>query len=101
MLVLPRDQRASSLVHLEDRPAEIVPLDATVVRLDRVKRAPFRGVKPILTPFAVLTPAPRRALNAGRREHAKIADEPVAFVRAHRLRPRGSAGRHLGARPVS
>ena len=101
MLVLPRNEGTAAFGHVEDRFAEVVPLLATVALFDGVKRASFRGVETFALTFPVLVPSPRGALDARCGEHTEVAHEPVALVRAHRLRPRGFGARQRDARPIS
>src|SRR5206468_7858660 len=83
VLVLPSHERFPSFRHVEDGSAELLPCRAAVRFLDRVERRALRFVERVEVTGRVLIPAPRRALDPGRRERADLGDEPLALLWAH------------------
>src|SRR5213594_575078 len=82
VLELPRDERGSTLGHLKDRAAKLVPGRSPVDTLDRGECRPFRRAY-VVDVRGVLLPAPCRTLDARRGEHAQIRKQPLAHFLAH------------------
>src|SRR5438045_7708704 len=82
VLRFPVFQRGASLGQVEDALAGVVPERHSVVLLERMERGALRLVKPLHDSRIFVTiPAPGGSLDASRRQHSSVGQEPLkAFL---------------------
>ena len=78
VLSLPVFERGPTLGQVEDAPARVFPLRSTVALLEGVEGGAFGLVEPLHDAGILMAvPAPGDPLDAGRREHPRVGQEPI------------------------
>jgi len=83
---LPGDERTRCLGEAEHTTAEVIPVRAEILTLDRRERGLLGLVVRTQATLLVAVPSPRSALDAGPVEDAKIRGETLELVRTWVLR---------------
>src|SRR4029077_20441659 len=82
MFSLPVFERGPTLGQVEDAPARVFPLRSAVALLESVEGGAFGLVETLHDPRILMAvPAPGGPLDAGRRQHPRVGQEPIqAFL---------------------